>query len=110
MGHSVHNQIECLWRDVFQGCIGLHYQLLHNLERIGLLDPCNEIHLFALHYVYLPPISQGLDHFHYRYIHHPLSSCGNHTPAQLYFTGLENASTSVQQRVQVGTLYIYFKT
>jgi len=90
---------------MFQGCIGLYYQLFHHLERIGLLDPCNEIHLFPLHYVYLPRISQSLDHFRYGYIHHPLSSCGTHTPAKLYFAGLDNASTSIQQRVQVGALY-----
>ena len=63
---SVHNQrIEHLWRDVFQGCTGLNYQLFHHLEGTGPLDPCNEIHLFATHYVYLPRIWRSLDHFHY---------------------------------------------
>ena len=100
MGRSVHNQrIECLWRDVFQGCTGLYYQLFHHLEGIGLLDPCNEIHLFALHFVYLSRIQRSLDHFRFGYIHHPLSSCGNRTPAQLYFGGLHHAIASSTRTV-----------
>ena len=92
MGRSVHNQrIERLWRDVFQGCTSLYYQLFSHLEAVGLLDPCSEIHLFALHFVYISRIQRSLEYFRTAYIHHPMSSCHNSTPAQLYFTGLQNA-------------------
>ena len=83
MGRSVHNQrIERLWRDVFQGCTCLFYRLFYYLEDTGMLNPCSETHLFALHFVYLPRIQWSLDHFSDAYIHHPLSSCSNCTPAQ----------------------------
>lgn len=89
MGQSVHNvRIERLWCDVFQGCTALYYQLFTHLENVGLLDPCNEIHLFALHFVYLPRIQRSLDHFRNAYIHHPTSSCHNFTPVQLFYSGL----------------------
>ena len=46
---SVHNQrIERLWRDVFQSVIGMFYHMEHH----NLLNPTNEIHLFALHYIF----------------------------------------------------------
>ena len=32
------------------GCTFLFYHLFHHMERCGILDPCNEIHVFALHY------------------------------------------------------------
>ena len=92
MGRSVHNQqIERLWRDVFQGCISLYYQLFTHLETGGLLDPCSEVHVFALHFVYLLRIQRSLNYFCTAYIHHPISSCHNITPAQPFFTGLQNA-------------------
>lgn len=48
-----HNQhIERLWRDLFMGCTFLFYHLFHHMERCGILDPCNEMYLFALHYVF----------------------------------------------------------
>lgn len=98
MGRSVHNQrIERLWRDVFQGCIGLYYQLFMHLESSGVLDPCNEVHLFVLHYLYQPRIQRSLDHFRQAYIHHPLSSCHNHTPAQLFVSGAVQCMQSNQQ-------------
>ena len=69
MGRSVHNQrIERLWRDVFQGCTCLFYRLFYYLEDVEVLDPCNELHLFALHFVYLPRIQRSLDHFCNAYI------------------------------------------
>ena len=47
-GRSVHNQrIERLWRNLFMGCTFLFYHLFHHMERCGILDPCNEMHLFA---------------------------------------------------------------
>ena len=64
MGRSVHNQrIERLWRDVYQGCICLLYRLFYHLEDIGVLNPCCELDLFALHFIYIPRIQWSLDHW-----------------------------------------------
>ncbi len=105
MGRSVHNQrIERLWRDLFEGCLSLYYQLFLWLESNGHLDPSNEKHLFALHYIYQPRIQKSLDHFRQAYINHPLSSCQNRTPAQLFVAGalpFINESTSTLNDQQV---------
>ena len=88
MGRSVHNQrIERLWCDVYQGCLSLYYSIFTYLERCQLLYPCNELHLFILHYIYQPRIQQSLDGYRHAYINHPLSSCGKCTPAQLFVSG-----------------------
>ena len=53
-GRNVHNQrIERLWQDLFSGCTHLFYHLSYQMEQCGMPDPCNKVHLFALHYVYL---------------------------------------------------------
>ena len=92
MGRSVHNQrIERLWRDVYQGCICLFYRLFYHLEDIGALNPCCELDLFAMHFIYVPRIQRSLDHFCNAYIHHPLSSCHNRSPVQLFYSGLQHA-------------------
>ena len=60
-GRSVHNQrIERLWRDVFLGCTYVFYYLFYHMESSGVLDPTNEIHLFALHFVFVPRINRNL--------------------------------------------------
>ena len=52
VGSSVHNRrMERLWRDMHRCVTGMH----HNL-----LNPINEIHLYALHYVFLPRINRAL--------------------------------------------------
>ena len=38
----------------------MFYQLFYHMEECSLLDPSNEIHIFALHYVYLPRINRHL--------------------------------------------------
>ena len=44
---SVHNQrIERLWRDVFQGTLGLYYNLFKNLEMMNVLDCTDNDDLF----------------------------------------------------------------
>ena len=62
VGKSTHNQrIERLWRDVFEGVLALYYNLFYFLEDQGLLDPLKELHIFALHHVYLSKINQKLN-------------------------------------------------
>ena len=61
VGKSTQTQrIERLWRDVFESVLGLFYRLFYFMEDEGLLDPPNEIHLVALHHIYLPLINEKL--------------------------------------------------
>ena len=87
-GASIHNQrIERLWRDVHQSVTILYYRLFYFLESQQLLDPLNEIHLYALHYVYLPRIRRALDIFCEGWNHHSIRTESNLTPHQLYVQG-----------------------
>ena len=61
-GKSTHNQrIERLWRDVFEGVLGLYYQLFYLMEDEGILDPFNDLHIAAPHHVFLPKINEKLE-------------------------------------------------
>ena len=88
-GRSIHNQrIERLWRDVFQGVLKLYYGLFYHLESIGVLDPNSDIHLFCIHYVYLPRIRHCLAVWKDAWNMHPMRTENNHTPLQLWTRGL----------------------
>lgn len=90
-GRSVHNQrIERLWRDVFYGCTHTFYMLFGCMEDCGLLNPSNEVHLYALHYVFLPRINQQLHEFANAHARAPISTERNRTPEQLWISGLLN--------------------
>ena len=94
-GRSVHNQrIERLWRDLFMGCTFLFYHLFHRMERCGILDPCNEMHLFALHYVFLPRINRNLRAFQEARTRAPISTEGNSSPEQLWVSGMLRMANS----------------
>ncbi|XP_019849774.1 PREDICTED: uncharacterized protein LOC109580730 isoform X2 [Amphimedon queenslandica] len=91
-GRSVHNQrIERLWRDVFQGCLVLFYHLFYEMEDQGILDINNEIHIYSLHYVFLPRINLALSEFKEAWNHHPLSSMSNLSPMQLWIAGISRS-------------------
>ena len=61
VGRNVHNQrIERLWRDVYNGVAKLYHDLFLYLESIDILDPLNDIHMFCLHFVYLPRMNVHL--------------------------------------------------
>lgn len=84
-GPSVHNQrIERLWRDVFSGVIKLYYRLFYYMEDTHLLDPINEHHLYALHYIFLPRINRGLQTFRDAWNHHQIRTAQHKTPHQLF--------------------------
>ncbi|KAK7912496.1 hypothetical protein WMY93_012707 [Mugilogobius chulae] len=58
-GRSVHNErIERLWGDLWRGLTNVYHALFHSLERDGIIDPDNEMHLWALHYVYIPRLNR----------------------------------------------------
>ncbi|CAB3998789.1 Hypothetical predicted protein [Paramuricea clavata] len=92
-GKSIHNQrIERLWRDIFQGCTGVFYDLFCEMEGLGLLDPNNDTHLWCLHSIFLPLINNHLTSWKDAWIRHPLSSEKNKTPLQLWIQGLNAIS------------------
>ena len=63
-GSSVHNQgIEHLWRDLHDCVMKLFYRLFYYLEELGLLDHNNDVHIYALHYVFIPRINRALTVF-----------------------------------------------
>lgn len=93
-GRSVHNQrIERLWRDMFSGCIFVFYHLFCYMEACGVLDITNELHLAALHYVFLPLINRNLSLFAEGHNRGPLSTEHNQSPEQLWIRGMLSNST-----------------
>ncbi len=88
-GWSVHNsRIERLWRDLFQGCAVLFYNIFYHLEELRILDVQNEVHMFCLHYVYLPKINNSLQTFQHAWNNHPMESERGLSPEQQWLQGL----------------------
>jgi len=58
-GKSVRNQrIECLWRNLFTGCITFFYDLFYALEDLHMLDPEKPTDIYSLYAVFLPIIQK----------------------------------------------------
>lgn len=97
-GRSVHNQrIERLWRDMFSGCIHVFYYLFLDMEQCGILDP-DEVHLFALHFVYLPRINRNLRIFTGGHSRAPISSERGKSPVQLWVQGcMTNRNRGIEE-------------
>ena len=86
-GKSSHNQrIERLWRDVFEGVLSLYYQLFYFMEDQALLDPFNNLHIAALHYVYLPKINEKLEVWRNAWSRHRMRTVKS-SPIRLWVSG-----------------------
>ena len=79
---------KCLWRDVFDGVLYIYYHLFYHLEDCVTLDPTNQDHLFALHFVFVPRINRYLNLWKAGYVHHWIHTAGSRSPMQLYIFAL----------------------
>ena len=102
-GTSVHNQrIERLWRDVNRIIVSRFLNIFLFLEGEGVLDPHNEVHLFALHIVYIDVINAALKEFVGQWNNHPVTTESNLSPQQLGIRGmvlLQNSGYSAVESV-----------
>ena len=87
-GRSVHNQrIERLWRDVNSAVLSCFRETFFFMENAGLLNRDSELHIFSLHFVYLPRINRALQHFVEAWNNHRLRTAGQ-SPLQLFYSGV----------------------
>ena len=63
-------------------------------ESVNVLDPDDEVHLFCLHYVFIPRINRHLQSWKDAWMKHPIRSEHNLTPEQLWTSGLQNIALS----------------
>ena len=88
-GSSVHNQrVERLHRDVYEGVLSFYVAVFESLEFENLLNPLDEVHLFALHYVYEERINTSLSQFIEGWNHHPMRTAGNRSPYVQWIEGV----------------------
>ena len=89
-GKSTHNQrIERLWRDVYEGVLSYYYDLFRYMEDIDILDHLSEVHMKALHHVYLHRINEKLGIWRSAWANHKVRTMGS-TPLQIYTMGTIN--------------------
>ena len=100
-GLSVHNQrIERLWKDVNLYVTSYFSNLFYYMESLEILDPLDEVHLFALHYIYKPRINRALKLFATQWNSHPLSTERNMTPYQLWVEGFYRFANSTSETIR----------
>ena len=84
-GSSTHNQrIQRTWRDVNRVFVCQIHNLFYFFESTNQLNPLNEMHLNALHYVFITRINRALKEFILQHNNHPLCTEHSATPLQLF--------------------------
>ena len=93
-GTSVHNQrIERLWHEV-NGIVCCRFANIFSCIESLMLGTTNEVHLFALHLIYVTLINEAVDELRNSWNYHSLSTDGNLTPRQLWIQGMTDPFNS----------------
>lgn len=94
-GRSVHNQrIERLWAELNR-VVSYHFSNLFSfMENEGILDSTDELHMFCLHFIYMPRVQRATAEFHNQWNNHGLSTQGGQTPLQLWQRGVLTSTCS----------------
>jgi hypothetical protein len=58
------------------------------MEQQGILNPLDNVHLFCLHYIYLPRINRALEMFREGWNHHGIRTASHRSPHQLFVEGV----------------------
>ena len=77
------------------------------MEDQAILNVDNDIHVFCLHYVFLTRINEALNQFQAAWNQHPLSSCNNLSPVQLWIAGLSTFPSNHETLTDVSKSKIY---
>jgi hypothetical protein len=64
------------------------------------LDPDDEVHLMALHFIYIPKINEAIEQFVDQWNNHPLSTESNFSPRQLWTIGMLDTRNPASCAVQ----------
>ncbi|XP_026128400.1 uncharacterized protein LOC113109073 [Carassius auratus] len=88
-GRSVHNQrIERLWAELNRVVSYYYSDLFTFMEEQCILDSLCELHVFCLHFIYLPRIQRAVREFRDMWNNHGLSTERGQTPLQLWHRGI----------------------
>lgn len=99
-GSSVHNQrIERLWRDVWTYVCAQFYYTFQAMETQGILNMDTDLHVFILHYVFLPRINRVITSFTAGWNNHPLRTERNWSPNRIWNNGMIDRRNRSQHQV-----------
>lgn len=88
-GRSVHNQrVERLWAELNRVVSYYYSDLFTFMQNENILDSLSEVHMFSLHYIYLPRIQRAATEFRDQWNHHALRTERHRTPLQLWYEGM----------------------
>lgn len=110
-GKSVHNQrVERMHRDITRCVSSTYIDIFNVLEENSLLDRDNDIHLFCLHFTFLPRINRSLEEFRQGWNFHGTSTEGNKTPFMMWIESIidpvNEPRTAIQDLLNENALFL----
>ena len=82
--------------DLWNGAVNIYKSKFRKMEEDNLLDAADEIHLWVLHFVFLPRINRSLDLFVQQWNNHGIRTAGYKSPLRLFILGvMHNRNSSL---------------